>query len=34
MPYILENLTSLRQEITDLRDMNQRSALKTADMPD
>jgi hypothetical protein len=31
MPYILEHLTSLRQEITDLRNMNQRSALKTAD---
>jgi hypothetical protein len=31
MPYILEHLTSLRQEITDLRTMNERSALKTAD---
>jgi hypothetical protein len=31
MPYILEHLTSLRQEITDLRNMNERSALKTAD---
>jgi hypothetical protein len=31
MPYILEHLTSLRQEITDLRAMNERSALKTAD---
>jgi hypothetical protein len=31
MPYILEHLTSLRQEITDLRNMNQRSAIKTAD---
>jgi hypothetical protein len=31
MPYILEHLTSLRQEITDLRNMNARSAAKTAD---
>jgi hypothetical protein len=31
MPYILEHLTSLRQEITDLRNMNTRSAAKTAD---
>ena len=31
MPYILEHLTSLRQEITDLRNMNARSAVKTAD---
>jgi hypothetical protein len=31
MPYILEHLTSLRQEITDLRTMNERSALKTTD---
>jgi hypothetical protein len=31
MPYILEHLTSLRQEITDLRHMNELSAQKTAD---
>jgi hypothetical protein len=31
MPYILEHLTSLRQEITDLRNMNARSAARTAD---
>jgi hypothetical protein len=31
MPYILEHLTSLRQEITDLRNMNARSAAKSAD---
>ena len=31
MPYILEHLTRLRQEITDLRNMNTRSAAKTAD---
>jgi len=31
MPYILEHLTSLRQEITDLRNMNARSAVRTAD---
>ncbi len=31
MPYILEHLTSLRQEITDLRNMNARAAAKTAD---
>jgi hypothetical protein len=31
MPYILEHLSSLRQEITDLRNMNARSAAKTTD---
>ena len=31
MPYILEHLTSLRQEITDLRNMNARTAARTAD---
>ena len=31
MPYILEHLTSLRQEITDLRNMNARSAVRTTD---
>ncbi len=31
MPYILEHLTSLRQEITDLRNMNARSATRSAD---
>jgi hypothetical protein len=31
MPYILEHLTSLRQEITDLRNMNARSANRGAD---
>jgi len=31
MPYILEHLTSLRQEITDLRNMNARSANRSAD---
>jgi hypothetical protein len=31
MPYILEHLTSLRQEITDLRNMTVRSANRTAD---
>ena len=31
MPYILEHLTSLRQEITDLRNMNARSAARSAD---
>jgi hypothetical protein len=31
MPYILEHLTSLRQEITDLRNMNARSASRNAD---
>ncbi len=31
MPYILEHLTSLRQEITDLRNMNARSAARNAD---
>ena len=31
MPYILEHLTSLRQEITDLRNMNARSANRTSD---
>jgi len=31
MPLLLEHLTSLRQEITDLRNMNTRSAAKTAD---
>jgi hypothetical protein len=31
MPYILEHLTSLRQEITDLRNMNARSASRTTD---
>lgn len=31
MPYILEHLTSLRQEITDLRNMNARSAAKSTD---
>jgi hypothetical protein len=31
MPYILEHLTSLRQEITDLRNMNARSTSRTAD---
>jgi hypothetical protein len=31
MPYILEHLTSLRQEITDLRNMNARTAARSAD---
>jgi hypothetical protein len=31
MPYILEHLTSLRQEITDLRNMNVRSANRSTD---
>lgn len=31
MPYILEHLTSLRQEITDLRKLNERSVGRTAD---
>ncbi len=31
MPLLLEHLTSLRQEITDLRNMNARSANRTAD---
>jgi hypothetical protein len=31
MPYILEHLTSLRQEITDLKNMNARAAVRTAD---
>jgi len=31
MPYILEHLTSLRQEITDLRNMNARSSNRSAD---
>jgi hypothetical protein len=31
MPYILEHLTSLRQEITDLRNMNARSVNRGAD---
>jgi hypothetical protein len=31
MPYILEHLTSLRQEITDLRKMNAQSAARTTD---
>ena len=31
MPLLLEHLTSLRQEITDLRNMNARSATKTTD---
>jgi hypothetical protein len=31
MPLLLEHLTSLRQEITDLRNMNARSAAKTTD---
>jgi len=31
MPYILEHLTSLRQEITDLRNINARVAAKGAD---
>jgi hypothetical protein len=31
MPYILEHLTSLRQEITDLRNMNARSTNRTND---
>ena len=31
MPYILEHLTSLRQEITDLRNMNAKSAARSAD---
>jgi hypothetical protein len=31
MPYILEHLTSLRQEITDLRNMNVRAANRSAD---
>jgi hypothetical protein len=31
MPYILEHLTSLRQEITDLRNMNAQSAARTTD---
>jgi hypothetical protein len=33
MPYILEHLTSLRQEITDLRNMNARSANRSAEGP-
>lgn len=31
MPYILEHLTSLRQEITHLKNMNIRAAARTAD---
>jgi len=31
MPYILEHLTSLRQEITDLRNMNVRSSHRSTD---
>jgi hypothetical protein len=31
MPYILEHLTSLRQEITDLRNMNAKSAARSTD---
>lgn len=31
MPYILEHLTSLRQEITDLRNMNTRSGNRSKD---
>jgi hypothetical protein len=31
MPYILEHLTSLRQEITDLRNMNAHASARTAD---
>ncbi len=31
MPYILEHLSSLRQEITDLRNMNARFASKSSD---
>jgi hypothetical protein len=31
MPYILEHLTSLRQEITDLRNLNARSSHATGD---
>jgi len=31
MPYILEHLTSLRQEITDLRNMNAQSAAQSVD---
>jgi len=31
MPFILEHLTSLRQEITDLRNMNAQSASRSAD---
>jgi hypothetical protein len=31
MPLLLEHLTSLRQEITDLRNMNARSAVRTSD---
>jgi hypothetical protein len=31
MPYILEHLTSLRQEITDLRNMNARAANRSVD---
>jgi hypothetical protein len=31
MPYILERVTSLRQEITDLRNMNARSAARSTD---
>ena len=31
MPLLLEHLTSLRQEITDLRNMNARTANRTAD---
>jgi hypothetical protein len=31
MPLLLEHLTSLRQEITDLRNMNARSANRSAD---
>jgi len=31
MPYILEHLTSLRQEIAELRKLNAQSAARTAD---
>ena len=31
MPYILEHLTSLREEITELRNLNARSASRSAD---
>ena len=33
MPYILEHLSSLRQEITDLRNINARAASRSADTP-
>jgi hypothetical protein len=31
MPYILEHLSSLRQEITDLRNLNSQNSSKSAD---